>query len=268
MSIHSTAIIAPSAVIGKDVVIGPYAIIEDDVVIGDRCKIDANASIKQYTKMGTDNHIHSFALVGGIPQDLKFHGEVSHLEMGNNNSVREFATIHRGTEGGGFLTKVGDNNLFMAYTHIAHDCIVGSNIVMSNGATLAGHVQVADYAIIGGLSAVHQFVRIGRNAFLGGMSGIAQDLPPFVIASGGRGHVHGLNLVGLRRIGMKKEAISALKDAYQMVWRSNLLRAQAVEQISEKYSNIPELVEFADFIKASTRGVCSAEKEEQDQDTN
>ena len=167
--VHPTAIVHANAQIGKDVEIGPYAIIEEHVVIGDRCRIDAHAVIKDYTRMGVGNHIHSHALVGGEPQDLKFQGEVTWLELGDDNRIREFATLHRGTEGGGGITRIGSRNLRMAYTHIAHDCQLGNDIVMSNGATLGGHVRVDDFAIIGGLSAVHQFGHVGTHAFVGGM---------------------------------------------------------------------------------------------------
>ena len=165
--IHPTAFVAPTAQLGEDVVIGPCAVIEDDVIIGARTRIDAFASIKRYTTMGEDNHVYSYAAVGGEPQDLKFHGEKSQLVIGNRNNIREFTTLHRGTESGGGITRVGDNNLLMAYVHVAHDCTVMNNVVMSNNATLAGHCFVDDNAIIGGLSAVHQFVRVGTHAFVG-----------------------------------------------------------------------------------------------------
>ncbi len=173
VKIHPSAFIDPGAQLGVDVTVGPCVVIEGQTVIGDRCRIDAFASVKEYTKLGEDNHIYSYAAVGGEPQDLKFHGEESWLELGHRNRIREFATLHRGTEGGGGKTTVGDDNLLMAYTHVAHDCHVQNGIVMSNGATLAGHVTVGEGAILAGLSAVHQFVRIGRYAFVGGMSGIS-----------------------------------------------------------------------------------------------
>ena len=180
--VHPTAIVHANAQIGKDVEIGPYAIIEEHVVIGDRCRIDAHAVIKDYTRMGVGNHIHSHALVGGEPQDLKFQGEVTWLELGDDNRIREFATLHRGTEGGGGITRIGSRNLCMAYTHIAHDCQLGNDIVMSNGATLGGHVRVDDFAIIGGLSAVHQFGHVGTHAFVGGMTGVAGSGQPCACA--------------------------------------------------------------------------------------
>ncbi|GFM37213.1 acyl-ACP--UDP-N-acetylglucosamine O-acyltransferase [Desulfovibrio psychrotolerans] len=257
--IHPSAFIAPGAQLGADVVVGPCAVIEDDVVIGDRSRIDAFASVKRFTRMGTDNHIHSYALVGGEPQDLKFAGEESWLEMGNGNSVREFATLHRGTAGGGGLTRVGNGNLFMAYTHVAHDCQLGNEIVMSNGATLAGHVSVDSRAILAGLSAVHQFVRIGAYAFVGGMSGISQDLPPFMLAVGNRAGVHGPNLVGLRRLQASRELIAALKSAFRLVWHSDTPRKEALEQLEYEYGVFPEILSFVEFVRASERGILPAD---------
>ncbi len=258
--IHPTAIVASSAELGSGVEIGPYAIVEDHVSIGDGTRVDAHAVIKQYTRMGKCNHIHSHALVGGTPQDLKFRGEITWLELGDENTIREFATLHRGTEGGGGITRMGSHNLCMAYTHVAHDCQVGSHIVLSNGATLGGHVTVDDFAIIGGLSAVHQFSHIGTHAFVGGMTGVAQDLPPWMLAAGSRALVHGPNLVGLRRIGASRETIGALKKAFRLIWRSELSRAEALDQLTTEYANIPELMEFVNFVHKSERGLCPAEK--------
>ncbi len=257
--IHPSSFIAPGARLGADVVVGPCAVIEDDVIIGDRSRIDAFASVKRFTRMGTDNHIHSYALVGGEPQDLKFAGEESWLEMGNGNSVREFATLHRGTAGGGGVTRVGNGNLFMAYTHVAHDCQLGNEIVMSNGATLAGHVSVDNRAILAGLSAVHQFVRIGAYAFVGGMSGISQDLPPFMLAVGNRAGVHGPNLVGLRRLQASRELIAALKSAFRLVWHSDTPRKEALEQLEYEYGVFPEILAFVEFVRASERGILPAD---------
>ncbi len=257
--IHPSAFVASGAQIGEDVIIGPCAVVEEDVVIGDRCQIDAFASVKRFTRMGTDNHIHSYALVGGEPQDLKYAGEESWLQLGNGNNVREFATLHRGTEGGGGLTTIGDGNLFMAYTHVAHDCQLGDEIVMSNGATLAGHVTVHDRAILAGLSAVHQFVRIGAYAFVGGMSGISQDLPPYMLAVGNRAGVHGPNLVGLRRLQASRELIAALKSAFRLVWHSDTPRKEALEQLEYEYGIYSEILAFVEFVRASERGILPAD---------
>lgn len=258
--IHPSAFVDPKAEVGEGVVIGPCAVIEADTVVGDRCRIDAFASVKQYTRMGTDNHLHSYACIGGEPQDLKFRGEVSWLELGNGNSIREFSTLHRGTEGGGGVTRIGDNNLCMAYTHVAHDCQLGSHIVMSNGATLAGHVTVGDHAILAGLCAVHQFVRIGHHAFVGGMSGIPQDLPPFMLAVGNRASVHGPNLVGLRRMNASRELIAAFKNAFRLLWHSETPRREALEQLEYEFGNYAEILSFVAFIRASERGILSAER--------
>ena len=258
--IHPSAVVHPGAQLGSDVEIGPFAIIEDHVIIGDRCRIDGHAVIKQYTRMGAENHIHSHALVGGEPQDLKFHGETTWLEIGDQNRIREFSTLHRGTEGGGGLTRIGSRNLCMAYTHIAHDCWLGDDIVMSNGATLGGHVHVGDFAIIGGLSAVHQFCRIGAHAFVGGMTGVPQDLPPWMLAAGSRALVHGPNLVGLRRAGVGREAVSALKHAFRLVWKSELTRAEALAELESTYASIPQLMQFISFVRESERGLCPVEK--------
>lgn len=258
--IHPTAIIASSAQLGEGVSVGPYAIIEEDVVIGDNCAIHAHAQVKQYTRMGKGNTIHSFAIVGGTPQDLKFHGEVSAMEIGDNNTIREFATLHRGTEGGGCLTSIGNNNLIMAYCHIAHDCKLGNNVVMSNNATLAGHVEVHDFAIIGGLSAVHQFVRIGTHAFVGGVTGISMDLPPYMLAVGNRAGVNGPNIVGLRRMKVATTTITAMRNIYRIIWLSGTPRQEALAQVKEEYGEIEEVKILLDFIHSSERGVLAVQR--------
>lgn len=258
--IHPTAIVAPSAQLGDGVSVGAYAIIEDDVVIGDNCTIHAQAQIKQYTRMGKGNTVHSFAIVGGTPQDLKFHGEVSAMVIGDNNTIREFATLHRGTEGGGALTSIGSNNLIMAYCHIAHDCKVGNNVVMSNNATLAGHVEVHDFAIIGGLSAVHQFVRIGTHSFVGGMTGISMDLPPYMLAVGNRAGLNGPNIVGLRRMKVPTATITAMRNIYRIIWLSGTPRQEALAQVKEEYGEIGEVQLFLGFIHSSERGVLSVQR--------
>lgn len=261
MAIHPTAIIAPGAVLGEGVSVGPYAIIEDHVFIGDGTRIDAHAVIRAYTRMGRNNHVHPHAVVGGEPQDLKFHGEESWLEIGDENNIREFSTMHRGTEGGGGVTKIGSGNLLMAYTHVAHDCILGNGIVMSNASSLAGHVTVGDHAIIAGMSGIHQFVRIGEHAFIGGMTGITQDVPPWMLASGKPAVIHSPNLVGLRRAQASKETIAAFKGAFRILWRSGLLRSEALQKIMDEYGSFPEVVRFVDFVKQSERGVCPAEQQ-------
>ncbi len=255
-NIHPTAFIGQNVEIAEDVIIGPAAFIEDDVKIGSGTRVDAFASIKQFTTVGKNNHIHSYAMVGGVPQDLKFAGERTELILGDNNSVREFATLHRGTVQGGGITRIGDNNLFMAYTHVAHDCQLGSNIVMSNSATLAGHVEVGDNAILAGLCAVHQFSRIGKNAFIGGGSLAAQDVPPYMLVVPGpeRGYVHAPNIVGLRRLQLGSERVSAIKDAYKKIWRSDMPRKEALEYLEATYDFV-EIKEIIEFIRSSERGI-------------
>ena len=264
VSIHPSAFVSPKAELGVNVTVGPCALIEDDVVIGDNCRIDAFASIKQYTRMGKGNIIHSYALVGGIPQDLKFAGEISHLEMGDNNKVREFATLHRGTEGGGALTAIGSNNLIMAYCHVAHDCRLGNSIVMSNNATLAGHVEVGDHSVLGGLSAVHQFVRIGRCSFIGGMTGINQDLPPYMMAVGVRAGIHGPNLVGMRRLGLPSANITSVRSAFRQIWHSDLPRQETLTNAEIEFTDFPEVQEIITFVRSSQRGVLSATRKQDD----
>ncbi len=260
MNIHPSAFVSPKARIGERVTIGPCALIEDDVVIGDDCRIDAFASIKQYTTMGKGNIVHSYAMVGEIPQDLKFAGEATRLEIGDNNSIREFATLHRGTVGGGGVTRIGNNNLLMAYTHVAHDGQLGDSIVMSNGATLGGHVIVYDHAIIGGLSAVHQFSRIGQHAFVGGMTGISQDLPPYMLAVGERAGIHGPNVVGLRRMGLPSSTVTAIRTAFRTIWLSGMPRKEALAKVENDFAGIPEVLHIVDFVRESPRGVLSAAK--------
>lgn len=260
--IHPTAQVSPTAELGDDVTIGHCAVVEDNVVIGDGSRVDAFASIKAYTRMGKNNNIHSYAMVGGIPQDLKFRGEVSWLEMGDNNTVREFATLHRGSEGGGGITRIGSGNLFMAYTHIAHDCILGSGIVMSNSAMIAGHVVVEDGAILGGFAGVHQFTRIGTHAFVGAMSGIGMDVPPYMLAAGPRAELHGPNLVGLRRLQASREVIAAIRSAYRAIWLSGAPRAEALDRVEKEFGAIPQVEEIIAFVRASARGVLPASSKE------
>jgi len=253
--IHPTAIIEPGAQLGDNVTVGAYTIIREHVSIGAGTVVGPHVVIEGRTSIGCDNEIFQFASIGAIPQDLKFHGEETTLTIGDRNKIREFVTIHLGTEDGGGKTIIGSDNLFMAYTHVAHDCIVGDHIVLANNATLAGHVEVADYAILGGMSAVHQFTRIGCHVMASGGSMIAQDLPPYVIAQGDRAKTVGLNLIGLKRRGFNAETLSAIKKAYKLVFRSGLRQEEALQQIAETVEQFPEVVLFTDFIRNSERGV-------------
>lgn len=253
--IHATAIVHPAAKIAPGVEIGPYAVIGEHVSLGEGTTVGPHAVIEGWTEIGKDNRIFQFASVGAAPQDLKFHGEKSFLRIGDRNMVREFVTLHRGTESGGGQTIIGNDNLFMAYSHVAHDCIVGNRVILANGATLAGHVQVDDFAILGGLSAVHQFTRVGAHVMVSGGSMVAQDIPPYTIAQGDRAKTVGLNLVGLKRRGFSEEALRAIKKAYKIIFRSGLRQEEALQKIAEELSSGPELALFVDFIKNSQRGV-------------
>jgi UDP-N-acetylglucosamine acyltransferase len=255
VEIHPTAIVHDNALLGQDVQVGPYSLIEENVEIGDGTRIDAFAQIKSFTIMGRKNHIHSYSCIGGVPQDLKFSGEKTHLRIGDNNIIREYITLNRGTVGGGGVTSIGSDCLLMAYVHVAHDCHVGDKVIFSNGVTLGGHVKVGNNSIIGGLSAVHQFVRIGENAFIGGKTGVAQDIPPYMLAAGERAKLHGPNLVGLRRLQLPPETLQALKLVYKILWRSNGLKKESMSEATEKYGHIPEVLKVIDFVRTSERGV-------------
>jgi len=255
MSIHPTAIVDPEAVIAEDAEVGPFAIIESDVNIGSGCKIGAHAMVHKYVKIGSDCVVYPYASVGAAPQDLKFHGEKSWLKIGKNTVIREFATVHRGTEAGGGITEVGDDNFLMAYTHVAHDCRTGRGVIMSNNATLAGHVITGDYVILGGFVAIHQFVHIGSYAYVGGKSAVVKDIPPYVRASGDRAVLHGLNSIGLQRQGFDEKTIKSIKRAYRIMFRFDLTVKQAVERIKAEVDMIPEVAGFVSFIENSDRGI-------------
>jgi UDP-N-acetylglucosamine acyltransferase len=255
--IHPSAIVYPGAQIDIDVEVGPHAIIGENVKIGKGTKIGPSAVIQGWTEIGEDNHIFHLCSVGAIPQDLKYKGEKTYLRIGNRNIIREFATIHLGTVTGDGETTIGDNNLFMAYSHVAHDCHIGSNVVMANGATLAGHITVEDYAILGGLSAIHQFVRIGTHVMVGGGAMVGQDIPPYTVASGeDRATLHGLNLVGLKRRGYSDEIITEIKRAYKILVRSNLRVEEALDRIRNEIPLSPEIAHFVEFVEKSERGIC------------
>lgn len=253
--IHATAIVHPKAKIGENVEIGPYAVVGENVSIGNGTRIGAHAVIDDWTEIGEDNRIFQFASVGAQPQDLKFQGEETVLRIGDRNTIREFVTMHRGTADGGGETVVGNDNLFMAYTHIAHDCRVSNHVVMANCATLAGHVEVDDYAILGGLSAYHQFVRIGCHVMISGGAIAAQDIPPYTIAQGDRASTHGINSIGLSRRGFSKDAVRSIKNVYKLVFRSELRLEDALARAEEEYGEVPEVKIFTEFIRGSERGV-------------
>ncbi len=253
--IHPTAIISPDAVIGDDAKIGAYSIIGEDVTIGKGTWIGPHVVIDPYVAIGPGCRIFQFAAIGAIPQDLKFDGEKSSVSIGPNVTVREFVTIHRGTDLGGGITEVGEKSFIMAYTHIAHDCRIGKMVVLSNNATLAGHINIGDHAVIGGLVAIHQFVRIGEYAFVGGKSAVVKDVPPYVIAAGDRAILHGLNRVGLKRHGFSDQTLSALKKTYRILFRYGLTLNEAIERVYAQVEMVSEVETFIEFIKTSSRGV-------------
>jgi UDP-N-acetylglucosamine acyltransferase len=256
MKIHSTAIISPDAQLEEGVEIGPYSIIGDDVKIGKNTIIGPHTVIDNYTHIGEGCHIFQFCSIGAPPQDLKFGGEKTRVIIGNFNTIREFVTIHRSTTADTGLTVIGDHNLLMAYVHVAHNCKLGNRIVMANVATLAGHVHVEDYAIIGGLTAIHQFTSIGAHCIIGGASGVVKDIPPYTMASGNHAKLFGLNLVGLKRRNFSEKTIKAIKDAYRIIFRSNLLLNEALKRAQDEVEDCPEVQHFIQFIKESERGVC------------
>ncbi len=253
--IHPQAIVHPGAALGRDVHIGAFSIIGEQVEIGDGTWIGPHVVINGPTRIGRNNRIFQFASVGEIPQDLKFAGETSWLEIGDGNTIRECCTLSRGTAGGGAVTRVGNDNLFMAYAHVAHDCQVGNHTVFANGATLAGHVEVGDYAILGGLSAVHQFCRLGAHIMVGGGSIVLQDVPPYLMVQGNTAKAFGLNLRGLKRRGFSAEAIDALKEAYRTLYRSGLTVSAALEQLQELAQRQREVAEFVAFVRGTERGI-------------
>ncbi|TAL52420.1 acyl-ACP--UDP-N-acetylglucosamine O-acyltransferase [Pandoraea sp.] len=259
-NIHSTAIVDPKATLADDVSIGPYAVIGPDVTLGSGTQIGSHSVVEGHTTLGKDNRIGHFASVGGMPQDMKYRGEPTRLEIGDRNTIREFTTIHTGTAQDAGVTRIGNDNWIMAYVHIAHDCQVGNNTVFSSNAQIAGHVHVGDWAILGGMAGVHQFVRIGAHAMLGGASALVQDIPPFVIAAGDKAVPHGVNVEGLRRRGFSAETIAALRNAYKLVYKSGLTLEEAKLQISalaaaETGAVADALRCWLDFLNTATRGI-------------
>ena len=256
ITIHPTAIVDTKAELGSGISIGPYCLVGPDVVMGDNTELLSHAVVTGRTTMGADNRVFPFSSIGQEPQDLKYHGEDSEVIIGDNNTFRENVTVNSGTEGGGMVTRIGNNNMLMAYTHVAHDCILGNSIVLANCSTLAGHVEVADSAIIGGLSAVQQFVRIGQLAMIGGMSGVTKDVPPFCLVAGGyRVGLSGLNVIGLKRQGYKLEQINQLKEVYRALLQESGKRDErlaAARALAGEDKNALSLIEF---ISSAKRGL-------------
>lgn len=255
MEIHPTAVISPQAEIGRDCYIGPYAVIGAEVTLGDRVRIDGHCVVDGRTRIGDETHIFPFVSIGLPPQDLKFKGEPSATEIGPRNAIREFVTVHRGTEGGGGITRTGGDCFLMAQAHLAHDCILGNNVIMANAATLAGHVIVEDGANIGAYSGVHQFCRVGREAYVGGYSVVVKDALPFALTVGNHAKCFGLNKVGVRRRGYSPETIAALHHAFRLLLSSKLNTTQALGRIGEEIDGVAEVDELVRFIETSERGV-------------
>jgi UDP-N-acetylglucosamine acyltransferase len=255
MNIHPTAIISPSAVLG-DVEIGPYTVIGPDVRIDDGTIIGPSVVIDGHTTIGKNNKIFQFASLGSPPQDLKYKNEPTRLVIGDNNIIREHVVINPGTPTGRAITTIGNKNLFMIGSHVAHDCIVGDETVFANNATLAGHVTIESMAILGGLIAVHQFARIGRLAMVGGGAMAAMDVPPYAIASGDRAKLYGINIIGLRRRGYTKEKVQLIEKAYKLLFRSNYSLTDAIKRVKDEIPADPDIQYIIEFIQTSKRGVC------------
>ena len=254
-NIHKTAIIGSNVIIGENVFIGPYSVIDGNIKIADNNIIKSSVYITGNTDIGSSNIFHPFCSIGSPPQDLKFKNEITRLVIGNNNTFREYSNVNVGTEGGGGVTKIGSDSLFMVGAHIAHDCIVGNNIIMANQATIAGHVTVDDNAILGGLSAVHQFCRIGILSMIGGMSAVEHDVVPYGLVTGNRAHLIGLNIVGLRRAGYSNDTIKDLKLTFERIFNSNEIKNESIANNDTKNDLTKKLIKFIQT--DSSRGLCN-----------
>ncbi|MFM7373780.1 MAG: acyl-ACP--UDP-N-acetylglucosamine O-acyltransferase [Chthoniobacterales bacterium] len=252
--IHPTAIVDPAAQIDPGARIGPYCVVGPEVTIGPDTELQHHVTVMGPSKIGARNFFFAYTSIGQKTQDLKYAGEPTYLEIGDGNTFREFCTVNRGTLPG-TKTIIGNDGNFLAYSHIAHDCTVGDKVIFSNNGTLAGHVEVRDHAVIGGLTAIHQFCRVGRHAITGGCSKIVQDVPPFMIADGNPAEVRGINSVGLERAGFSADTIRALKEAYRLLYRGNLNTKQAVESIRKEVPGIAEIEELCVFVETSQRGI-------------
>jgi len=253
-NIHSTAIVDTKAELGPGVTVGPYSVIEDDVIIGENTQIGSHVLIHSGTRIGKKCRIFKGAVVGTDPQDLKYAGEKTTLEIGDETTVREFCTLNRGSSHR-FKTVIGSRCLLMAYVHVAHDCIIGDNVILANAINMGGHVIIESYAAIGGMSPIHQFVRIGSHAFIGGGLRVNKDVPPFILAAGEPIQYAGINRVGLTRKGFSPETLNKIRSAYKLVYRSGLNVTQAVQKIKSEEKLIPEVQRIVDFIEASERGI-------------
>ncbi len=253
--IHPTAVVSPNAKIGADCFIGAFSFIGDEVVLGDQVRLESHVVVDGKTSIGSETIVFPFVSIGLAPQDLKYGGEPTATEIGNRNHIREFVTVHRGTQGGGGLTKIGNDNLLMAQAHVAHDCRIGNEVIMANAATLAGHVEIADRANIGAYSGIHQFCRVGLEAFVGGYSVVVKDALPFATIQGNHAKCYGLNRVGMKRRGYAKDVIEKLHRAFHLLLSAKLNTTQAVEKIREEIENCAEVEMLVNFIETSRRGV-------------
>jgi UDP-N-acetylglucosamine acyltransferase len=254
--IHPTALVDPKAELGEGVEIGPFAVIEQGVTLGEGTKIGPHVIIREGTQIGKRCHIFQFCSVGEAPQAFAYKGEKTSLIVGDQNVIREYVTLHRGTLHGGGRTVIGCRNYFMAYSHVAHDCLIGDHVVLANGAALAGHIVIEDHAIIGALSGVHQFCRVGTHAFISGLTGVSLDIPPFMLAAGDRAKLFGLNSVGLKRAQFSEQTVRALKKAYRIFFRSSLPLEKAMKHVGEDViSQVPEVRHLLDFIRHTKRGI-------------
>jgi UDP-N-acetylglucosamine acyltransferase len=253
--IHESAIVSPNAEIGEDCHIGAYSIVGAEVILADKVYLESHVCIDGKTTIGAETRVFPFVSIGLAPQDLKYGGEATRTEIGARNHIREFVTVHRGTSGGGGLTKIGDDNLLMAQAHVAHDCRIGNNVIMANAATLAGHVEIADRANIGAYSGVHQFCRVGFEAFVGGYSVVVKDALPFAVIQGNHAKCYGLNRVGMKRRGYSREIIKNLNHAFHLLLTSKLNTEQALKKIKEDIKDCREVDLLVEFIETSKRGV-------------
>ncbi len=253
--VHPTAVVHPGARLHETVEVGPYSVIGEKVTIGAGSRVGPHVVIEGRTTLGERNHVFQFASVGAAPQDLKYAGEDTELILGDGNTIREFVTLNIGTAGGGGMTRIGDNNLFMAYSHVAHDCVVGNGCILANSTALAGHVYVEDFAILSALSAVHQFTRVGKHAFVAGGAMVTMDVAPYCTAQGDRAELTGLNVVGLQRHGFSEEQIGRIKDAYRILFRSKLVLSEALGRLKTELGGHSEIDYLVDFITQSKRGL-------------
>jgi UDP-N-acetylglucosamine acyltransferase len=253
--IHENAIVSPTTKIGADCYIGAFCVVGDEVVLGDKVRLESHVVVEGNTRIGDETRVYPFVSIGLAPQDLKYQGEPTTTEIGKRNHIREFVTVHRGTKGGGGLTKIGDDNLLMAQAHVAHDCQLGNEIIMANAATLAGHVEIADRANIGAYSGVHQFCRIGLEAFVGGYSVVVKDAMPYAVIQGNHAKCYGLNRVGMRRRGYSKETVEKLHSAFHLLLSAKMNTTQAIEKIKQEITDCPEVDLLLNFIESSKRGV-------------